>query len=117
MEMNVTRDGDLVLVELSGPLGEESRDLFRSQLHPLIGENGARFLIDLSGVQRINSAGVGSLVALVADANTHAGRVILCNPSSFVTVIFNVTRLNNFFEIAESIAEGRQRLAKVKAAG
>ena len=117
MEMNVTRDGDLVLVELAGPMGEESRDMFRSQLHPLIGERGARFLIDMSGVQRINSPGVGSLVALAADANTHNGRVILCSPSSFVTVILNVTRLNTFFEIAASIAEGRERLSDVKAAG
>jgi anti-anti-sigma regulatory factor len=54
---------------------------------------------------------VGSLVALVADANTHGGRVILCNPSSFVTVVLNVTRLNSFFEIAATVEEGRERLA------
>jgi anti-sigma B factor antagonist len=111
MEIAVTHEVGHVLVKLSGPMGEESRDLFREQLHPLIGEDGARFLIDLAEVQRINSSGVGSLVALAADANTHGGRVILCCPSSFVTVVLNVTRLNTFFEIAESVEEGRQRLS------
>jgi anti-sigma B factor antagonist len=110
MDMTVTPQADHVLVKLTGPLGEDSREAFRGQLHPLIGENGARFLIDLSDVQRINSPGVGSLVALAADANTHGGRVILCSPSSFVTVILNVTRLNTFFEIAPTVEEGRQRL-------
>jgi anti-sigma B factor antagonist len=111
MEITVTPHDGYVLATLSGPMGEESRDLFREQLHPLIGESGARFLIDLSDVQRINSPGVGSLVALVADANTHGGRVILCNPSSFVTVVLNVTRLNTFFEIAATVEEGRERLS------
>ena len=110
MEITVTPHAGYIHVTLAGPMGEESRDLFRGQLHPLIGDNGQRFLIDLSAVQRINSPGVGSLVALAADANTHGGRVILCNPSSFVTVVLNVTRLNNFFEIAPSVEEGRARL-------
>lgn len=117
MELTVTSHDGYVLATLSGPMGEESRDLFREQLHPLIGEEGAKFLLDLSGVQRINSPGVGSLVALVADANTHGGRVILCSPTSFVTVVLNVTRLNTFFEIAESIEEGRQRLQSGNATG
>jgi anti-sigma B factor antagonist len=111
MDMTVTPQGDHILVKLSGPLGEDSRDAFREQLHPLIGENGAKFLIDLSEVPRVNSPGMGSLVALAADANTHGGRVILCNPSSFVTVVLNVTRLNTFFEIAPTVEEGRQRLS------
>jgi anti-sigma B factor antagonist len=110
MDMTVTAHADHVLVKLSGPLDESSREAFRGQLHPLIGDSGARFLIDLSDVPRINSAGVGSLVALAADTNTHAGRVILCSPSSFVTVVLNVTRLNTFFEIVPTIEEGRQRL-------
>jgi anti-sigma B factor antagonist len=114
MEISTNPQDGHVLVKLSGPLGEESRDLFRGQLHPLIGDDGARFLIDLSDVQRINSAGVGSLVALAADANTHGGRVILCCPSSFVSVVLNVTRLNNFFEIASSVEEGLQRLSGEK---
>jgi anti-sigma B factor antagonist len=115
MEMTVTQHNGHVQVVLSGPMGEESRSLFREQLHPLIGESGARFLIDLSEVQRINSPGVGSLVALAADANTHGGRVILCNPSSFVAVVLNVTRLNTFFEIAPTVAEGERRLLEGQA--
>jgi anti-sigma B factor antagonist len=111
MDMTVTPHADHILVSIAGPLGEDAREAFRGQLHPLIGESGAKFLIDLSDVPRINSPGVGSLVALAADANTHGGRVVLCNPSSFVTVVLNVTRLNTFFEIAPTIEEGRQRLA------
>lgn len=52
-----------------------------------------------------------AVVALAADAKTHGSRVILCNHSSFVNVVLNVTRLTTFFEIAASIEEGRQRLA------
>lgn len=111
MEMTVTPQDGHVLVKLTGPVGEESRQLFREQLHPLIGDSDTRFLIDLSDVSRINSPGIGSLVALVADANTHAGRVILCNPSSFVAVVLNVTRLNTFFEIAATVEDGRERLS------
>jgi anti-anti-sigma factor len=111
MELQITREADYVLAETSGPLDESARDNFREQLHPLVGQSGTRLVIDLSGSPRINSAGVGNLVALVADANTQGSRVILCAPAPFVAGVLSVTKLDQYFTLAGTRAEAIQLLA------
>ncbi|HEX5106251.1 MAG TPA: STAS domain-containing protein [Pirellulaceae bacterium] len=110
MDLTIKQGDGYTLVQTHGPLDEGLRDTFREHLHPLVGRSGVNLLIDLSDSPRINSPGVGALVALVADANTHGNRVILLSPQSFVTVVFNVTRLNNYFEIAANPEEALERL-------
>src|SRR5262245_919747 len=105
MQIQVSRHGDYVLGRTTGPLDESTRDAFRDQLHPLVANSGTRLILDLAGSQRVNSQGVGNLVALVADANTHDSRVILCNLQSFVAVVISVTRLDKFFEITANLDE------------
>jgi anti-anti-sigma factor len=105
MELTVSTGPTYVLARASGPLDESGRELFRQQLHPLIGQRGTRLILDLSGSPRINSPGIGNLVALVADANTNGSRVILCNLQSFVMSVMSVTKLDKYFEIAVSLDE------------
>jgi anti-anti-sigma factor len=103
MELTVTHHEGYVLARTDGPLDESARPLFREQLHPLLGKAGTRLILDLSGSPRINSAGIGNLVALVADANTQGSSVALCGLTPFVVGVMSVTKLNSFFEIAPDI--------------
>jgi anti-sigma B factor antagonist len=104
MELAITDHGGYVVVETEGPLDEHARTAFREQLHPLIGKAGTCLLIDLSRSPRINSPGVGNLVALVADANTQGSRVVLCNLTPFVAGVMSVTKLDTYFSIAPDVA-------------
>jgi anti-sigma B factor antagonist len=112
MQIEVSRHSGYLLGRTTGPLDDSTRDVFRDQLHPLVANAGTRLILDLTGSQRVNSQGVGSLVALVADANTHDSSVILCNLQSFVAVVITVTKLDKYFDIAptldEAIARARQ---------
>jgi anti-sigma B factor antagonist len=103
MLLTVTQHDGYVLAKTEGPLDEHARPFFRERLHPLVGKAGTRLVLDLSGSPRINSAGVGNLVALVADANTQGSRVALCNLTPFVTGVMSVTKLDTFFTIAPSV--------------
>ena len=104
MELTVTHHDGYVLAKTAGPLDELARPQFREQLHTLVGHKGTRLMLDLSGSPRINSAGVGNLVALVADANTQGSRVTLCSLTPFVATVMSVTKLNGFFDIAPDVA-------------
>ena len=99
MDLTLSHHDGLVIAHTSGPLDESARDPFRQHLHPIVGNNGSRLIIDLSQSPRINSQGLSNLVTLVAHANTSGSRVILRNVPPFIAVVFNVTRLNQFFEI------------------
>ena len=56
------RDG-VTVASTKGPIDETAREPFRELLHPLVGQKGSRLVVDLSGSPRINSAGLGNLVA------------------------------------------------------
>jgi anti-sigma B factor antagonist len=109
MELTVTRNDDHILVQTNGPLDDSSRQLFRDELHPLIASGGTNLILDLTGSPRTNSQGIGSLVALVADANTQGSRVILCHLQSFVAVVVAVTKLDKFFEIVPTVKDAIAR--------
>lgn len=99
MELKLsTRDG-FPVAATSGPVDETARESFRELLHPLVGKKGTKLIIDLSGSSRINSAGIGNLVALNADANTNSSRVVLCGLQPFVSTVIGITKLDRYFEI------------------
>ncbi len=110
MNIEVTDQGEYHLAVLDGVVDEKARESFGEFLHPLIEAADGRLLIDLRGTPRIDSPGIGHLVSLVSRANTKGSRVVLVNPTPFVASIFQVTRLDRFFDIADSIDDGVQRL-------
>jgi anti-anti-sigma factor len=109
MDLNVTRHDNYVVARTGGNLDETARDPFREHLHPLFATKGTRLIVDLSDSPRINSAGIGNLVALVADANTNDSRVTLCSLQPYVSMVISVTKLDKFFEIAATLDEAITR--------
>lgn len=104
MELKLSHEQGYVLAETRGPIDDSAGDLFREHLHPLVGQRVTKLLVDLSGSERINSIGIAHLVKLVTDANTHGSRVVLAAAAPFVAGVFGVTRLNKFFDLAETRA-------------
>jgi anti-sigma B factor antagonist len=98
---------------LNGVLDENAREDFEEQLHPLITERGNRVILDLSGIPRITSSGLGLLVTLVARANTKAANVVLAAANSFVESVIGVTRLDQFFAMAPTVESAVQSMTAV----
>ena len=103
MELTLTTQHDITIAAAHGPLDDSARGPFREQLHPLVGKKGARIVLDLAGSPRINSQGVGNLVALTADANTNDSVVVLCNIQPYVEMVIKITKLDRFFTIAQDV--------------
>ena len=115
MDLLVAHHEGHVLAKINGPLDERAREPFREKLHPLFAQKGTRLIVDLAGSPRINSAGLGNLVALVADANTNGCRVTFCALTPFVASVMSVTKLDKFFDIAPSVQDAVNSPAKATA--
>lgn len=109
MELKLKTHEGIPVAVISGPLDDSARGPFREHLHPLVGQPGSRLIIDLAGAQRISSPGIGNLVALTADANTHDSLVVLCNLQTYVSMVISVTKLDRFFVIAADLADAVAR--------
>ncbi len=108
MQVTVERNDKYVLAKVTGPIVGTTRDPL-AELFPLMATSGARVVLDLSGSERVNSQGISDLVRLVAHANSHGGRVVLCGLTPYVDVVFTTTRLDRFFEIEQSQEEAIAR--------
>jgi anti-sigma B factor antagonist len=108
MQIDVTQEDGTHIAALNGVLDDGGREAFESQLHPLITERDGSLILDLSGVPRVTSVGLGLLVTLVARANTKGAKVVLAAATPFVESVIGVTRLDQFFAMAPTIDRAMQ---------
>ena len=110
---NVTteQNPDFVLAHLSGELTASVAEDVRDDLQGLASERGTKLAINLSELNMIDSSGLSILMSIVTRARLAEGRVILVSPTAFVTSVFEVTRLVDWFEIAESLDDARRRFS------
>ena len=70
-------------------------DLLRS----LTTEGKKQVLLDFSGITFMDSAGLGSLVLLLKTVRSHGGKMYLCHVNQQIQMLFELTNMNQIFEI------------------
>jgi anti-sigma B factor antagonist len=99
------RVGDIAVVTCRGRIveGEESNALQRhvNGLLPF----GSDILMDLGGVEFIDSSGLGLLVRLLIRIRAASGSLQLCAPTPRIREVLRVTKLSSIFESHETEAE------------
>ena len=104
MQMKLsTRSADNVLiVDCSGRIifGEES-SLLRDTMKKMISEN-KQIILNLSGVNYIDSGGLGTLVALYTTARNAKSSLKLANLTQRVGDLLQVTKLLTVFDVYDS---------------
>jgi anti-sigma B factor antagonist len=110
-----TVDGILV-VDCHGRIifGEESASL-RDTVKKLISENN-RIVLNLAGVNYIDSGGLGTLVALFTTARNAGGAIKLANLTQRVGDLLQVTKLVTIFDVYENEEQAIQSFGKGVAA-
>jgi anti-sigma B factor antagonist len=90
----------VTIVDLKGfiMLGESSA-LVRTTFQELINNDQRQIILNLREVSRIDSAGVGELVAAYILAKKRGGKVKLLNPSPKIYDMLKLTQLSKIFEI------------------
>lgn len=99
-------DGVLIL-EARGriTLGPETESL-RQRLRSA-GDSHKRIVLDLAGVDYIDSAGLGTLVAGAASVRRAGGELKLANLTARVRDLMQITRLSTLFEVYDSLDKAR----------
>ncbi|MBT1247828.1 MULTISPECIES: STAS domain-containing protein [unclassified Thermosipho (in: thermotogales)] len=82
-----------------------SADIKKEIREKMISSDKEKIIIDLSEVNYIDSAGLGSLVAILKDARMNNKLLYLMSPKQSVMRVFEMTRLDKVFNIISSIEE------------
>lgn len=78
---------------LGGPEGME----FSAALRELLEKGTERFVVDLSGVEVMNSSGLGMLVAASRSVSAAGGEIVLAGANENLRKLFAMTRLDSVF--------------------
>jgi anti-sigma B factor antagonist len=99
LSITTSKIDEVIVVHLSGAIcfGDESSSL-RIRVKALLGEF-QHIVLDLTSVTRIDSGGLGTLVALYASARKIGGDIKLANPGNRAKEALQITRLVKVFEI------------------
>ena len=108
MKFTADLTSDVVTLNLSGKILGEPREstMFHGTIHEFLALNKRNFIIDLARVERINSIGLGMLIAGYTSVTRADGRFVLCNFTN-VESILTVTRVLKVFEHVESLDEAK----------
>jgi len=99
MEIFQEDDNDVSVVGLKGCLDAGSTEPLLAAVKELLKRHRLRIIIDMSGVEFIDSAGVGILLASYRAADAEGGAMKICSIQHQVESVFSLTRLGEFFEI------------------
>lgn len=87
--------------------GPETSDL-SSKVSELQNEGVGRLILDLSGVQWINSAGIGVLVGWFVSFKNRNAIIRFANLSPKVDEVFAITKLHTVLDIYESVEAAKK---------
>jgi anti-sigma B factor antagonist len=100
MKANARHHGKVTVLDLSGKITIGEGDIkLREAVNALLEEGRKNFVLNLSGVSYMDSAGIGELVACYKRAKEKGASMKLLNPSGKVQDLLILTRLQEVFDI------------------
>ena len=100
----IRREGRAVIVAAQGEIDLRHSPDFHKDLVKICEERPHVLVIHLGAVSYMDSSGVGTLVEIYRRTKEYGGRMVLVAPTVRVRGVFEITKLDRFFTIAESEA-------------
>lgn len=100
MKIDRTLEGGLTVVMVHGviKLGESARQ-FSTYLQKILDEGGGPILVDMSGIDYVDSTGIGELVGYLQRFADEGRSFALLKPHDRVLNLLKLTRLDEVFTI------------------
>ncbi len=109
MEIAVRREPSFLIVDLAGEIDVNAVSRIRDTLGDLTKTRSPQILVNLSRATYIDSSGLGILMAARKDTLQGGGRFVLCGMIKDVRMVFDLTRLDKFFDIYDDEQTARSR--------
>jgi len=97
LELTTEKQSDRIIVRGTGRITASSSEQLLSTLRDVIAET-KHVVIDLTGVDYVDSSGLGALVTIHLHASRAGCLVDLANPRQRIRDLFKITKLASLFE-------------------
>ena len=105
MELKLRSADNVKILELAGRFDTYTAGEVRQWIDEVTVEEPANIVVNLQGVDFVDSTALATLVQGVKNCRQHNGDLRLCDVQQSVRMVFELTRLDRFFEIYPQEAE------------
>jgi len=105
MGFEVKKEGDVTVLDVEGQLIVGNRQELKQKVLDELESGEKRFLIDFDRTGYIDSSGLGVLVSLSKKIREQGGELRLANLNEDLRTLFELTKLDTLFRIANSREE------------
>lgn len=118
MTTSTRQAGDVTIVDITGriALGQESAAV-RNLIMDLLSQGHTKILLNMAGVDYVDSSGLGMLVSSMTSVRKAGGEIKLVNLSDKVDDLMEVTRLYTVFDIPDNEEAALKSFGRSTAAG
>ncbi len=102
MSFAIHKEADVCVVSVEGQLIVGNRQELKQKVLDEIERGERKFLVDFSQTGYIDSSGLGVLVSLSKKIREHGGELRLTNLNEDLKTLFELTKLDTLFQIAET---------------
>lgn len=99
--MKLFEESKSVLIQLQGRLDSSGGVRLQQQIAAIEPRQHSLWILDMAHVDFVDSAGLFALISGLNLANRYQCRLVICNPHPSVRLIFEITQLDQIFEIFE----------------
>ena len=103
------------VITISGKLDEDSCDYFFGWIEDQIQAGHRQLILDCSGLEHINSMGLGLLIRAHSRMKKHMGNVKIAALQSFVAEAFRIVGFDKILHLYESVDRAQKAFPKHQA--
>lgn len=106
MKLSHREEGNVAILVPKGKImGGPDATMLHDQLHDFIKQGKLKVVIDLAGVDWMNSTGLGILISGLTTLRNNQGELKLANVTDKIQSLLTITKLVTVFESYDSVDE------------
>lgn len=99
MDLPTRTEGNVVVAELTVEHLDASNAADFKQAALAAAKQSPDMVIDLGGIEFVDSSGLGALLSVLREVNSQGGKLAVCRVSRPVRTLFELVRMHRIFEI------------------
>ncbi len=105
MEFNNSKNGDALVVKITGRMDAITTAKFDAQCHTWLADGEKKVVADLSGLEYISSAGLRSILSAAKQLKSAQGQLVFCGLSGMVEEVFSVSGFAAMFTLYKTVED------------
>lgn len=110
MSFEISKQDDVTIIEVAGQLIVGNRQALKDRVIEELDDGARKFLVDFEETGYIDSSGLGVLVSLSKKIREKGGELRLANLNEDLRTLFELTKLDTLFQVAESREQALREL-------